>query len=264
MIASKPVVMVLAGADPTGGAGIGADILALGAQGCHAAPIITTVTVQNTTKLLRYVPQDTELIIDQARTVLKDMPVAAIKLGMLGSASIIEAVSALLRDHPTLPVVLDPVLAAGGGGALASADMIDALKVLLLPLTTVLVPNGPEARRLTGADTLDACAMALLKMGVQYVLITGGHEDTAEVSNVLYGHQRRLARDAWPRLPYHYHGSGCTLAAALSGLLAQGQAVANAAREAGRFTWHSLEHALPLGTDQHIPDRLYWVGAGRR
>ncbi len=255
-----PVVLAFAGCDPTGGAGIQADIEALASLGCHAAPIITAVTVQDTTNVMAFIPQEAELVIQQARAVLEDIPVAAIKIGVVGSVEIIEAIHVLLTDYPALPVVLDPIIRAGGGHLLADEEMISAINNLLLPLATVVTPNSHEARALAyHADNQNACAMALLEYGVDYVLITGTHENTTDVVNVLYGNNRILERFSWKRLPDNFHGSGCTLAAALSGLLAQGREPLSAIRKAQDYTWLTLKNAHRLGMGQHLPNRFFWV-----
>lgn len=255
-----PVVLTFAGSDPTGGAGLQADIEAIASMGCHAAPVITAVTVQDTQNVKGYSAIDATLVIEQARAVLEDISVAAFKIGMLGSVENVEAVHTLLTDYPGIPIVLDPIILAGGGGVLADEDVVDALVNLLFPSTTLLTPNSHEARALAPeADSLDACAQELLEAGCEYVLITGTHERTIEVVNTLYGNRRQLETYSWERLPTQYHGSGCTLAAAAAGLLAQGLDPLSAVREAQQFTWESLKHGHRLGMGQHLPNRFFWA-----
>lgn len=257
---SVPVVMTFAGLDPTGGAGLQADIESLASQGCHAAPVVTSVAVQDTRDVKDLVAMDPALVIEQARAVLEDMPVSAFKIGLLGSVGIVEAVHSILHDYPSLPVILDPVLASGAGTPLSEVEMVDALRTLLLPITTVLTPNSMEARALTPeADNTPACAMALLDRGCEFVLITGGHEDTPEVVNVLYGNRRELERFRWERLPGQFHGSGCTLASSIAGLLAQGMEPFSAIHEAQEYTWESLKHGYRVGMGQMTPNRLFWA-----
>ncbi|MEW6569531.1 MAG: hydroxymethylpyrimidine/phosphomethylpyrimidine kinase, partial [Chloroflexota bacterium] len=256
-----PVVLVFAGLDPTGGAGLSADIEAIISQGCHAAPIATALTVQDTRDVIRVGQVDALLVVEQARALLEDVPVAAIKLGMLGSAAMVEAIHSILRDYPHIPVVLDPVLRAGGGTELADEELIEAMRELLIPQTTILTPNSEEARRLApDADNLHACALSLLEQGSEYVLITGTHEPTPEVENLLFGGHRLLETLSWPRLPESYHGSGCTLASAIAGLLAQGHEPMTAIHQAQDYTWQTLEQAYRLGRGQMIPNRLFWGG----
>ncbi len=267
---SPPVVMILAGNDPSGGAGVAADIETLVSLGCHPAPVITALTVQDTHDVHDLLPVDPELVLAQARAVLADLPVAAFKIGVLGSADNAAALHELLISHPDIPVVLDPVLAAGGGTALANGDLIEAIRDLLLPLTTVLTPNSIEARRLAPeADTLEACGMALLARGCRQVLLTGGHEPADEVVNTLYGNNRRLESWRWPRLPGEHHGSGCTLATAIAALLAQVQrpdsepAMLSALYRAQHYTWRSLQAGYRAGHGQMIPNRLFWAETDR-
>lgn len=257
---SIPVVLIFAGNDPTGGAGIVADIETVASMGAQAAPVITALTVQDTQNVSRVIPTDATQVIEQARAVLEDMPIAAIKIGLIGSVENIEAIHSILIDYPDIPVVLDPILRAGGGKRLGDAEMQDAMRELLFPFTTVLTPNSEEARALAPeADTLDACAQELLDAGCELVLITGGHENSETVDNRLYGNHRLLETFSWDRLPHSYHGSGCTLASAIAGLLAQGLEPFTAIHEAQEFAWESLNHAVRLGMGQHHPNRLFWA-----
>ena len=257
---SVPIVMVFSGNDATGGAGIQADIESLLSMGCHAAPVVTAVTVQDTQNVKGYSPVDAHLVIEQARAVLEDMTVSAFKIGMLASVENVGAVHSILVDYPDIPVVLDPVIIAGGGGVLTDDDVVEAMESLLFPLTTVLTPNSHEARALAPeADSLEACAQELLENGCEYVLITGTHERTLEVVNTLHGNLRQLESYTWERLPANYHGSGCTLASAIAGLLAHGVDPLSAIREAQEYTWETLKHGYRIGMGQYIPNRLYWA-----
>ena len=259
MMQSVPVVMALSGSDPSGGAGIQADIEALASMGCHCAPVITALTVQDTHRVHRFQPVDPELVLEQARTVLADMPVAIFKLGMLGTPEMARAAATLLREHPHTPVVLDPVVAGGGGGSLGNEPVLEALRELL-PLTTVLTPNSPEARLLApGCETLDACGARILEAGCEYVLVTGTHEESEHVENRLYAHGRRVETFTWERLPHSYHGSGCTLASSIAGLMALGLEPFTAVHEAQEYTWDTLQNAYRIGQGQHLPNRLFWA-----
>jgi hydroxymethylpyrimidine/phosphomethylpyrimidine kinase len=267
-----PIVMTLAGNDPSGGAGLAADIETLVSLGCHPAPVITALTVQDTHNVQALLPIDPDQVLAQARAVLEDMPVATFKIGVIGGTDNAAALHRLLTAYPHIPVVLDPVLAAGGGAELANAALIESIQTLLLPLTTVLTPNSVEARRLAPeADTLEACAMALLARGCRYVLITGGHESEppAEVVNTLYGNNRLLETWRWPRLPDSYHGSGCTLASAIAALLAQShsprseESICSVLYRAQHYTWRSLQAGYEAGGGQPLPNRLFWADAYR-
>ena len=255
-----PVVMCFSGLDSTGGAGVQADIEAIASMGCHAAPVVTALTIQDTRQVISYTPVDTSILIAQARAVLEDIPVAAIKIGMLGDVAVIQAIHTLLTDYPDIPVVLDPVLAGGGGGELSNEPVIDAMTLLLLAQTTVLTPNSLEARALAPeADTLDACGQKLLDMGCEFVLLTGTHEEAEHVENRLFGNHRLLETFTWERLPHSYHGSGCTLAAAIAGLLAHGMEPFTAIHEAQEYTWEALRNGYRIGMGQLLPNRLFWA-----
>ena len=260
-----PVVLACSGLDPTGGAGLAADLEAIASQGCHAAPVATALTVQTTAGALGFEPVAPGVLVEQVRAVLEDMPVAAVKIGMVGTRTAAECLHTVLAERPELPVVLDPVLAAGGGGALAEPGLEEALRALLVPLATVVTPNGSEALRLVPeADSPEAAALALLEAGAEYVLLTGGDAGGAEVVNRLYGGRRLLETFRWERLPGAFHGSGCTLAAALAGLLAQGREVFGAAHQAQQYTHEALRAAYRAGGGQRIPNRLFWAREERR
>lgn len=261
---APPAVISFAASDPTGGAGLQADILTLASLGCHPLSVVTALTVQDTAGVEAVLPVDAAWVSDQARALLEDMPVAGFKIGLLGSVEVIAAVAEVISDYPELPVVLDPVLASGRGDQLADEEMVEAMIGLLLPQTTVLTPNSLEARRLAQeidakAADLPACARTLVEAGCEYVLLTGTHEGTPQVVNILYGSHGAVRSDRWERLPGSYHGSGCTLASALAAHLANGVALAEAARGAQEYTWHALAEGYRPGMGQFIPDRMYWA-----
>lgn len=256
---SPPIVMVLAGHDPSGGAGIQADIETLTSLGCHPCTVITALTAQDSVSVKDFQPVEATLLIEQARAVLEDMPVAAFKIGMTASVEIVEAIHTLLQDYAQVPMVLDPVLAAGGGGTLAREHLSEALMDLLVPLATVVTPNSMEAQRLCGdADSLEACAQQLMAQGAEYVFITGGHENTPDIVNRLWGHRKLVSEYSQTRLPGEFHGTGCTLASAIAGYLAHGATVTTAIRDAQAYTARAVAHARRLGMGQLIPNRLAW------
>ena len=260
-----PIVLSFAASDPTGGAGLQADLLTLASMGCHPLSVVTALTVQDTRGVDDLLAIDSDWVVDQARKLLEDMPVAAFKLGVLGSVENITAIAEIISDYPEVPVILDPVLVSGRGDALSSEDMIIAMRELIIPQTTVLTPNSMEARRLAEEDEdeddpgLDECATRLVSLGCEFVLITGTHENTAEVINTLYGEEGIVRTDRWKRLPGSYHGSGCTLASAIAATMANGLDVPEAVREAQEYTWQALAHGFRPGMGQHLPDRFFWA-----
>lgn len=249
--------MVFAGLDPTGGAGLQADIEAIGAMGAHALPVITAITAQDTSDVRSCAPVDALAVIEQARVVLEDIPVAAFKVGLAGSVETMGAIHTILRDYEDVPVVVDPVCGSGAGTPLADDEQLDALVSLLLPRATVVTPNTIEARLLTPeADSLNASAQELLSYGCDYVLLTGTHDRSVDVVHRLYGDRRLIRTYNCERLPGRYHGSGCTLASALAALLAHGVAAPAAAGEAIDFTIAALRRATAPGGGQRIPRRV--------
>jgi hydroxymethylpyrimidine/phosphomethylpyrimidine kinase len=261
-----PIVLVFAASDPSGGAGLQADIMTLSSMGCHPLSVITAVTIQDTAGVDDVSPIDAEWVADQARCVLEDMPVAAFKLGVLGSVETIAAIAEVVSDYPEIPLILDPVLASGRGDELASEEMVGALRELLIPQTTIITPNSIEARRLAAVEADDdddpdlaECARRLIASGCEYVLVTGTHENTPQVVNTLYGEEGVIRTDSWQRLPGSYHGSGCTLASAIAATIANGLAIGEATKDAQEYTWQTLKAAFRPGMGQYIPDRLFWA-----
>jgi hydroxymethylpyrimidine/phosphomethylpyrimidine kinase len=258
MPAIPPTVLIVAGNDPSGGAGVAADIQSITAAGAHPAPVITALTVQDTVNASRVEAVAGELVAAQMEAVLHDIPVAAVKLGLLATAEIATAVAEVLARHPGLPVVLDPVLVAAGGARLAEEELVDVVLGRLCPLTTLLTPNALEIRRLApeGRDTAGRAA-ALLAAGCDYVLAKGGDEadpGTGEVCNTLYG-PHGLREFRWPRLEGSFHGSGCTLASACAARLACGDPVEAAVARAQSLVHDWLERAFQPGKGQRVPLR---------
>ena len=253
---ATPIVMCFSGLDPTGGAGIQADIETCLTLGVHCASIVTSLTVQDTSNALHSESVNPTTIIAQARAVLEDIPVNVFKVGLITSSAIIQALHTLFTDYPDIPVVVDPVLAAGGGYAFQDPQHIDHLRQFLLPHTSLLTPNTHEAKKLAfEADTLEACGYELLDLGCEHVLITGTHTDTPHIEHHLFGHNQRLQTYRCERLAGQYHGSGCTLTSAIACHLAHGLEITSACREAQAFTHRTLRHAKRVGMGQLIPHR---------
>ncbi|MGQ0547537.1 MAG: bifunctional hydroxymethylpyrimidine kinase/phosphomethylpyrimidine kinase [Betaproteobacteria bacterium] len=249
MSCALPVVLTFAASDPTGGAGLQADVLTIGALGCHPLSVLTGFTVQDTHGVSRLRALDAAAVEEQARRLLDDIAVDAFKVGVLASAENARAVAGIVAQRPQVPLVLDPVLASGRGEELAGAAVIEALARALVPHATVVTPNSVEAKRLGGPQRL-------LALGCKFVLVTGTHEAGAEVVNVLYDARGVVREDRWRRLPGEYHGSGCTLASAIAASLASGRAPAEAVREGQAYTWETLAAAFRPGAGQSIPRRF--------
>jgi len=234
-------------------------------MGCHPLSVVTALTVQDTRGVEGLLPIEADWVADQARRLLEDMAVAAFKLGVLGSPDNVTVIAEIVSDYPDVPLILDPVLASGRGDALATDEMVDALRELLVPQSTIVTPNSLELRRLAEdegepeARDLDECARRLLALGCEYLLATGTHEATAEVINTLYNQAGVVRADRWRRLPGSYHGSGCTLASAIAAALANGLDVPDAVREAQEYTWQALAGGFRPGMGQILPDRFFWA-----
>lgn len=247
MVCAPPNVLAFSASDPTGGAGLQADVLTLASLGCHPLSVLTAYTVQDTHGVASLHSIDAAHVEAQTRCVRADARVLAVKIGVVGSAANAQAIATLLAEMPGVPVVLDPVLASARGDALGDAV---ALRELLVPRASVATPNSLEARALGGPE-------ALIALGCKYVLVTGTHEAGGDVVNTLYGTDGVLREDRWPRLPGSYHGSGCTLASAIAARLAQGDGVIEAVRSAQDYTWCALERGYQPGAGQPVPDRLH-------
>lgn len=252
-----PIVLVLAGHDPTGGAGIHADIEAIGQRGAHAASVITALTAQNTVRLGHVLPQDSGRFAEQLALVSEDMTLAACKIGVCPSTMIIDVIADFLDRQPLLPVVLDPVLVAGSGGEFLEEEALDRLRQQLLPRVTLVTPNAREARRVSRQINLPEAAANMLKSGAGAVLITGGDEPGNDVVNTLYQREGEPQSFHFERLDGHFHGSGCTLSAAIAADLARGELLPAAVMNGLDYTWHCLRNAHRFGAGQYHPNRLY-------
>ncbi len=272
MTPTPPTVLTFAATDPSGGAGLQADILALASIGCHPLSVVTGITVQDTVGVESVMALDSDWINEQARTILEDIQVSAFKLGLLGSVENIAVIAEIMADYPDVPLLIDPILTSGRGDELANEDMQAAMTELLFPQATLITPNSLEARRLAFNEegdeilhtSLEEAAQRLLDLGTEYVLITGTHERSTDVVNSLYGTSPSGASGLikayhWERLAGSYHGSGCTLTSAIAACLAHGLSMEEAIQEAQEYTWQTLKNAFRPGMGQFIPDRFFWA-----
>ncbi|KOR28260.1 hypothetical protein TI03_05115, partial [Achromatium sp. WMS1] len=244
-----PLILAIGGHDPSGGAGLQADIEAIAANGGHALSIVTALTTQNTCNVVQIYPQPASQIANQYRLILQESPIKAIKIGLLGNTQIANMLADLLAEHPKLPVVLDPILKAGHDNTSFTDNKLQTvIRNRLLPYCTLVTPNSLEARTLADSDNLAYCANAIINNGCNAVLITGAHEANQMVINRLYTAEAGLVQeDHWPRLSGTYHGSGCTLAATIATKLAMGIPLTTAIAQAQIYTWKSLKQAFTSG-----------------
>lgn len=260
-------VLIIAGSDSGGGAGVQADLKTVTMVGGYAATSITAVTVQNTLGVSGVHPIPLEIIAAQARSVLSDIGADAIKTGMLGDAATVALVAELL-DEAKVPAVIDPVMVAKGGASLLATEAVAALREQLIPRAALLTPNAPEAAALTGlavesTDDLRRAGEALLKAGAQAVLMKGGHVAGDRLIDILMTSEGETAFEG-PRIATrHTHGTGCTLASACAAGLAQGLSLTEAVARAWDYVHRAIETAPGLGAG-HGPLDHGWPLRGRR
>jgi hydroxymethylpyrimidine/phosphomethylpyrimidine kinase len=244
-------VLILAGSDSGGGAGVQADIKAVTMMGGFAATAITAITVQNTLGVHGVHPLPLEVITAQARAVLEDIGTDAVKTGMLGSVEVVETVAALL-DEAKAPAVVDPVMVAKGGHPLLPNAAVEAVRSLMIPRAALLTPNAPEAEALTGLEVRDIdgqrrAGEALLKLGAKAVLMKGGHVDGPTVIDLLMTADGETVLEAERIDTRHTHGTGCTLASACAAGLALGRPLEVAVAEAWAYVGEAIRRAPGLG-----------------
>jgi hydroxymethylpyrimidine/phosphomethylpyrimidine kinase len=251
MSKAKPVALTIAGSDPSGGAGVQADLKTFHQFGVYGEAVITLITVQNTRGVQRVECLAPDLVADQIRAVITDIPPAAAKIGALGNRAIIEAVAALARDF-SFPLVVDPVMVSKHGAPLLAADGIQALRTFLLPNVFLLTPNLEEASLLTGAEVHDLAAMRqaaqkLAALGPQAVLVKGGHLG-GDPTDILF-HRGEWTEFTAPRIETrHTHGTGCTLSAAITASLASGHDLQEAIRRAKRYITEAIRNNPGFGS----------------
>ena len=249
---SVPIAMTIAGSDSSGGAGIQADLKTFTALGVYGASVLTALTAQNTRGVDGVMAVPPAFVTAQLESVLSDLRVNATKTGMLANAGVILAVAGSLDKHPGIPLVCDPVMIATSGDVLLEPDAIDALRDRLIPRAAIITPNIPEAARLLGCeeahgiDEMAHQAEALRALGCGAVLLKGGH-GSGEMAVDLLVHAGGMVRLEAPRISTrNTHGTGCTLAAAITALLAGGASLEQAVRRAQLYVWRALEAGAGL------------------
>ncbi len=245
-------VLVIAGSDSGGGAGIQADIKTITALGGYAATAITAVTVQNTLGVTGVHPIPLDVIAAQARAVLDDIGADAIKTGMLGDVGVVETVAAAIDHAGQIPVVVDPVMIAKGGAPLLAEAAVGAVKSLMIPRAALLTPNAPEAAALTGlsvetTDDLRRAGEALLTLGAKALLMKGGHVPGERVVDVLMTAEGETTFEGERIETRHTHGTGCTLASACATGLAQGLSLNEAVARAWNYVHEAMLRAPGFG-----------------
>lgn len=257
---TRPCVLVFAGLDPSGGAGLAADIQAIAATGAHALPVATVLTAQDNNRVSAIHAVAPALVRAQADALTESMTIAAVKIGIVGSLANARCIADVIVElrilQPDLPVVLDPVLASGHGDALAADDPLEIV-ALLMPLVTLVTPNSPEAVALcVGSGEAAQQAAALQARGAAHVLIKGGHGAGEDVVNRWFSSDGSQRSWKTKRLDGSFHGSGCTLASSIAGHLALQDSMGIAIDRGLAYCQQSLAEAFAIGTGQLIPHRM--------
>lgn len=250
----RPTVLCFSGLDPSGGAGLQADIESIGAAGAHAAIACTALTIQNSQQVTGFLATEKELVKQQALGVLSDLPIAAIKSGMMGTTDNIDLLFELFDSHQIAkgtPFVLDPVLVANSGGSLGDAKTLASAFAKLLPFASLVTPNTHELRALSGEQDLHKAAQSLNRQGAQAVLVKTSHDfDVGDIEQFLYVDGQIVHTSLIPRLDGEFHGSGCSLASHIAGCLACGDDLITAVKKADAWIFKTLQQA-----DRPHPDK---------
>ena len=252
-LAKKPArVLIIAGSDCGGGAGIQGDIKTVTCLGGYAATAITALTAQNTTGVYGIHDVPTEFIAHQIKLVLEDIGADAIKTGMLSKASVVEVVATVLKDYPQIPLILDPVMFAKGGEALLQEDALETLKKRLIPLAEIITPNIPEAEFLANMEIktvsdMSAAAEKILALGCNSVLIKGGHLAGEKLTDLLATNDDEMIFTQARIDTKNTHGTGCALASAIATGLAQKMPLYDAVARARQFVLKAIETAPNIG-----------------
>ncbi|MET3133714.1 hydroxymethylpyrimidine/phosphomethylpyrimidine kinase [Oxalobacteraceae bacterium GrIS 1.11] len=261
---TSPLILTFGASDPVGAIGIQADLATFSAFGCHGLSVATALLIGDTARVEDIQEVEPDWVSDQARVLLEDMAVAAIKIGALGGVEHITAIAEIVSDYPDVPLILDPFISALPQQGVAGEDMLMALRQLLVPQTTLLVLSPLELERLAETwrdadDSMLADIDYLLALGCEYVLVTGtAHEgDGALRANTLFDAGGVVRHDAWQHLPGVFSGAGGTLSAALTALLAQDDDVARAVPAAQQYTAGALAHAQRFGMGKLVPNRFF-------
>ncbi len=262
---TSPLVLTFGLADPVGAIGIQADLAAVAAMGCHGLSVLTALSVGDTTGTEDLQEIDPEWVSDQARALLEDMPVAALKVGYVGSIEAISVIAEIVSDYPEIPLVLDP-FATTLPAQDVDEELLLALRELLVPQTTLLQLSADELAQLAETwrdasddDMLEVDAMQLIEFGCEYVFVTGMPGDAHDVANALFGSEGLVRKDSWQRQAGPFIGAGNTLSATVTAMLANGLDVPEAVFEAEEFTNAALGNAQRLGMGKLVPDRYFWA-----
>ena len=261
----SPLIISFGATDPVGAQGLFADQASFAAMGCHGLPVVTAILTGDTSHTDSLHPVDADQVDDQARTVLEDMQIAAIKVGLVGSVENVTVIAEIAADYPDQPLVLDPVHTELHEQTPDADDLLIAIQELLLPQASLLVISGIELARMSESaeesehTDLTSSVMSVIDSGCEYVLVTGTASGATEIENQLFSESGLIRKYNWPRITGTHSGAGSTLSAAIAALLANGMNMTDAVLEAQEYTHATLRHAQQLGMGKLVPDRFFWA-----
>lgn len=263
---TSPLILTFGATDPVGAIGIQADLASFAAMGCHGLSVVTSILISDTARIEDMQVVEPDWVADQARVLLEDMPVAAFKVGAVGSTDNVAVIAEIVSDYPDIPLILDPFLPSIPDQGTDGEDLLVAIRELLVPQSTLFLLSAVELSRLaetwreaaTG-NTAAIDATRIVDMGCEYLLVTGTPGDVHEITNTLFNDSGKVRHDRWSRLPGPFSGAGNTLAAAVAALVAKGLGVPEAVFEAQEFTHAALANAQRLGMGRLTPDRYFWA-----
>jgi len=263
---TSPLILTFGATDPVGAIGIQADLASFAAMGCHGLSVITSILIGDTARIEDVQLVDADWVADQARVLLEDMPVAAFKVGAVGSIEAVSVIAEIVSDYPDIPLILDPFVSAMPDQGLESEDLLIAMRELLIPQTTILVVSAVELGRFAETwreqsteDMLSVDAIKVIEMGCEYLFVTGTPCDVGDVANTLFNESGVVRHDNWQRVSGTFAGAGATLSATITALLANGLDVPEAVLEAQEFTIAAIAHAQRLGMGKLVLDRYFWA-----
>lgn len=247
-----PVVLVIGGHDPTGGAGIQSDIETVTSLNCHAVSLITCLTSQNTKEFLISDPVNPDTFFSQGKALISDVNIDVIKIGAVGSSKIVEKINDLLTLMKNSPVIVDPIIRSSSGGILTNKKSLDALKSLIFPKSFLVTPNLEEAKSISGEENLDLVIENLLNLCTQYLLIKDVEKSKNLIVNNLYSKSKFIKHWENPRIEGKFHGTGCSLASSIACFMAKSRNIIESIDLAQKYTLKAIINSVKIGKGQKI------------
>jgi hydroxymethylpyrimidine/phosphomethylpyrimidine kinase len=263
---TSPLILTFGVTDPVGAVGIQADLASFAAMGCHGVSVATGILIGDTARIEDLQVIDADWVADQARVVLEDMPVAAFKVGTVGSVENVSVIAEILSDYPDIPLIFDPFISGLPDQGLDNEDILVAMRELIVPQTTLLLASAVELARFaetwrepSSEDMMSVDAIRVIEMGCEYLFITGTPCGMQDVANTLFNESGVVRHDNWQRVSGSFAGAGATLSATIAAMLANGRDVPEAVLEAQEFTVAAIANAQRLGMGKLVLDRYFWA-----